>query len=176
MVARKRPADVKGFTQLQVDRTRSQSAQYFPSFFTRIFSRIYLGRLCGPTTTTKPVCSSPLPPRHPPAMHTDQLRQKDFIAALFSQEGQQPNPDPDFFNGQSFQNTPNIPEPLSSPSEQQNFPMQNNGNSNFLWEQQVKIQQLQQLHQLQQQIFQQQVRRRASEPYLCSPRLRRWKY
>lgn len=92
-------------------------------------------------------------------MHTDQLRPKDFIAALFSQDGQQPGPDPDFFTGQSFQNTRNIPEPLTSPNEQQNFAMQNNGNSNLLWEQQLKIQQLQQLHQLQQQIFQQQVRR-----------------
>ena len=109
-------------------------------------------------------------------MHTDQLRQKDFIAALFSQDGQQPSPDPDFFNGQSFQNTQNIPEPLSSPSEQQNFAIQNNGNSNLLWEQQVKIQQLQQLHQLQQQIFQQQVRCRAFKSYLHSPRLHRWKY
>ena len=89
-------------------------------------------------------------------MHTDQ-RQKDFMAALF-QDGQQPSPDSDFFNGQSFHTNP---EPLSSSSEQQSFAIQNNGNSNLLWEQQVKIQQLQQLHQLQQQIFQQQVRRRA---------------
>lgn len=108
-------------------------------------------------------------------MHTDQLRQRGFIAALF-QDGQQPSPDPDFFNSPSFQNTQNIPEPLSSPSEQQNFAIQNNGSSSFLWEQQVKIQQLQQLHQLQQQIFQQQVRPRAFKSYLPSPRLHRWKY
>lgn len=106
-------------------------------------------------------------------MHTDQLR---HIAVLFSQDGQQPSPDPGFFSGQSFQNTQNVPESLSSSSEQQNFTIQNDGNSNFLWEQQVKIQQLQQLHQLQQQIFQQQVRRRAFKSDLLSPRLHRWKY
>jgi len=109
-------------------------------------------------------------------MHTDQLRQKDFIAALFSQDNQQPSPDPDFFNGQSFQNTQHIPDPLPSSNEQQNFAIQNNGSSNLLWEQQVKIQQLQQLHQLQQQIFQQQVRRRrVCKSYLPSPKFRRWK-
>lgn len=98
-------------------------------------------------------------------MQTDQLRQKEFIASLFPQDNQQPNPDPDFF--QSFQNTQNISEPLPSSNEQQNFPIQNNGSSSLLWEQQLKIQQLQQLHQLQQQIFQQQVcRRRASKSYL----------
>jgi hypothetical protein len=101
-------------------------------------------------------------------MQTDQIRQKDFIAALFSQDNQQPSPDPDFFNGQSFQNTQNIPEPLPSSNEQQNFAMQNNGNSNLLWEQQLKIQQLQQLHHLQQQIFQQQVRRRHTSELLSS--------
>jgi len=110
-------------------------------------------------------------------MHTDQLRQKDFIAALFSQDNQQPSPDPDFFNGPSFQNTQNIPEPLPPSNEQQNFTMQNNGNSNLLWEQQLKIQQLQQLQQLQQQIFQQQVRHlRVSKSRLYSRGLRRWKY
>ena len=110
-------------------------------------------------------------------MQTDQLRQKDLIAALFSQDNQQQNPDPDFFNGQPFQNTQNIPDPLPPSNEQQNFAIQNNGNPSLLWEQQVKIQQLQQLHQLQQQIFQQQVRRRcAFESYLYSPRPRRWKY
>jgi len=92
-------------------------------------------------------------------MQTDQLRQKDLIAALFSQDNQQQNPDPDFFNSQPFQNTQNIPDPLPPSNEQQTFAIQNNGNSSILWEQQVKIQQLQQLHQLQQQIFQQQVRR-----------------
>ena len=91
-------------------------------------------------------------------MQADQLRQKDLIAALFSQDNQQSNTDPDFFNGQSFQNTQNIPDPLPSSNDQQNFAIQNNGNPSLLWEQQVKIQQLQQLHQLQQQIFQQQVR------------------
>jgi len=109
-------------------------------------------------------------------MHTDQLRQKDFIAALFSQDNQQPSPDPDFFNGPSFQNTQNIPGPLP-PSDEQNFTMQNNGNSNLLWEQQLKIQQLQQLQQLQQQIFQQQVRHlRVSKSRPYSRGLRRWKY
>jgi hypothetical protein len=108
-------------------------------------------------------------------MHTDQHRPRGFITTLFSQDGQQPSPDPDFFNDQSFQNTQNIPEPLSSSSEQQAFAIQNNGNSNFLWEQQVKIQQLQQLHQLQQQIFQQQVCPRALKSDLHSQRLRRWK-
>lgn len=101
-------------------------------------------------------------------MHTDQLRQKDFIAALFSQDNQQQSPDPDFFNSQSFQNTQNLPGPLSPSNEQQNFAVQNNGNSNLLWEQQLKIQQLQQLHQLQQQIFQQQVRRRRPLQILSS--------
>jgi hypothetical protein len=110
-------------------------------------------------------------------MHTDQLRQKDFIAALFSQDNQQPSPDPDFFNGQSFQNTQNIPDPLPPSNEQQSFAMQNNGNSSLLWEQQLKIQQLQQLQQLQQQIFQQQVRRRCvSKSCPHSRRLHRWKY
>lgn len=89
-------------------------------------------------------------------MQADQLRQKEFIASLFPQDSQQQNPDSDFF--QAFQNPPN-PEPLPSPNEQQTFAIQSNGSSNLLWEQQLKIQQLQQLHQLQQQIFQQQVRR-----------------
>ena len=101
-------------------------------------------------------------------MHTDQLRQKDFITALFSQDNQQSSSDPDFFNGQSFQNTQNIPESLPPSNEHQNFNIQNNGNSNLLWEQQLKIQQLQQLHQLQQQIFQQQVCRRARFRVLSS--------
>ena len=130
--------------------------EYFSSFSPGFFAGLSLGGQLSFTTNTRP---SPLP-RRPSTMHTDQLRQKDFIAALFSQDSQQPSPDPGFFNGQSFQNTQNIPEPLSSSNEQQNFIMQNNGNSNLLWEQQLKIQQLQQLHQLQQQIFQQQVCRR----------------
>ena len=110
-------------------------------------------------------------------MHPDQLRQKDFMAALFPQDNQQQSADPDFFNGQPFPNTSNIPDPLPPPNEQQNFAIQNNGNSNLLWEQQLKIQQLQQLHQLQQQIFQQQVcRRRVCKSYLRSPKFRRWRY
>jgi hypothetical protein len=121
--------------------------------------RIYRGHLCGPTSIHHQHQAAVVVPSVSPipAMHTDQMRQKDFIASLFQDNSQQ-STDPDFFNGQSFQSTQNIPEPLPTSNEQQTFALQNNGNSNLLWEQQVKIQQLQQLHQLQQQIFQQQVR------------------